>query len=170
MAEDMKTFFSMNPFLPKKCFLFIIFTILAVQTVGCAFKVTLVGEYDEITDQAVTELHKKTKVFFLKLQRASGQEAAYEANKQFYEEVQGDIAVLILRAEVTEKGLKRNPLTQNFKDLQKQYDDLEELHKTMPNKKALKSAEEAFDRSFRAIVENLLYLKWNQEQANSTRK
>jgi len=168
MTLDMKTSFSMNPLFPKKDFLFIIFIILAVQTVGCSFKVRLVGEYDEIIDQAVTELHKKTKVFFLKLQRASGQEAAYEANKGFYEDVHGEIAVLIVRAEVAEKGLKRNPLTQNFRDLQKQYDDLELLHKTMPNKMALQSAEEALDRSFRAIVENLLYLKWNQGKVDST--
>jgi hypothetical protein len=170
MAEHMKTSCSINPCLPKRYLPFIIFIILAVQTLGCSFKVRLVGEYDEITDQAVTELYKKTKGFFLKLQRASGQEASYEENKGFYEEVQGDIAVLILRAEITEENLKRNPLTQNFKDLQEQYDDLELLHKTMPNKKALQSAEEALDRSFRAIVENLLYLKWNQGKTHSTKQ
>ena len=163
----MKAYFSDQFFLPKTSFLYIIFIMVAVQTAGCTLHARFVGEYDEITDQAVTELHKKTKVFFVTLQRASGQERSYEANRPFYEQVQGDIAVLIVRAEITEKGLKRNPLTQNFRDLQKQYDDLELLHKTMPNKQVLQSAEAAFDRSFRAIVENLLYLKWYQGKTNA---
>jgi hypothetical protein len=167
MAEHMKTSCLGNPFLPKRYFILIIFIILAMQTAGCALRITFVGDYDEITDQAVSELYKKNKVFFSKLLRASGQEASYEANKQFYEEVQGQIAALILRAEVTEKALKRNPLTKNFKDLQQQYDDLELLHKTTPDKKALQSAEQALDRSFRAIVENLLYLKWKQRKTHS---
>jgi hypothetical protein len=158
----MKTSVAFSPFLLKKYIILIMFIILAVQTAGCAFRITLVGDYDEITDQSVAELYKKTKVFFSKLIRASGHEASYEANKPFYEEVQGHIAALILRADVTEKALKRNPLTKNFKDLQQQYDDLELLHKTMPDKKALQSAEQALDQSFRAIVENLLYLKWKQ--------
>jgi hypothetical protein len=105
MAEHVKTSFSTNTLFPKRYLIFIIFLILAVQTVGCAFRITLVGDYDEITDQAVAELYKKTKVFFSKLIRASGQEVSYEANKQFYEEVQGQIAALILRAEVTAKAL-----------------------------------------------------------------
>jgi hypothetical protein len=163
----MKTSASLNRLLLKKYLPFIILIILAVQTAGCAFRITLVGDYDEITDQAVTELHKITKAFFCRLQRASGQEASYEANKQFYEQAQGQIAALILRAEVTEKTLKRNPLTKNFKDLQQQYEDLELLHKTMPDKKALQSAEQALDRSFRAIAENLLYLKWKQGKTHS---
>jgi len=147
---------------PKIASLIIILIIAALQTAGCTYRARLVGEYDEITDQAVTELHTKTKVFFARLERASEHERLYAANKSFYEDVQGDIAVLIVRAEATEKGLNKTPLTQNFRDLQRQYDDLELLHKTMPSKQALQSAEAAFDRSFRAIVENLLYLKWKQ--------
>jgi hypothetical protein len=149
---------------PKISSLVIILIIAAVQTAGCTYRARLVGEYDEITDEAVTELHAKTKVFFARLTRASEHDRLYAANKIFYEDSQGDIAVLIVRAEATEKGLNKKPLTKNFKDLQRQYDDLELLHKTRPSKKALQSAEAAFDRSFRAIVENLLYLRWNQSK------
>jgi hypothetical protein len=132
---------------------------------GCsAFKVKLVGEYDEITDNAVITLHQKTAGFFSKMKTASGDEASYEANRGFYADVQGDVAALILRAEVVEEGQKRNPLTRNFRDLRKQYDDLESLHKTSTSKKVFESSEKAFDQSFRAICTHIMYLKWNQEQ------
>lgn len=151
---------------------FVTIAVFAILTLaaGCAFKVKLVGEYDEITDKGVSELHKKTAAFFSKLKSASGSEASYDANKEFYEEAQGDVAALILRAEVIEEGLKKNPLTKNFKDLQKQYEDLAELHKTSPPKKAVESAEKAFEQSFRAIIENLLYLKWYQTQPEAKKQ
>jgi len=63
-----------------------------------------------------------------------------------------------------EEGLKKTPLTDNFKDLSKQYDDLETLHQTPYNKDVILKAQEAFDQSFRAIVKHLIYMKWNQEQ------
>ena len=142
----------------------LVLVLLISLLIGCALKVKLVGEYDEITDKAVTDLNKKTASFFVKLKSSSEADASYEANKKFYDDAQGDVAALILRAKVTEEGLKRNPLTRNFEDLQKQYEDLAVLHKTSPNQKMIKSAEEAFEQSFRAIVENVLYLKWNQAQ------
>lgn len=137
---------------------------------GCALKVKLVGEYDEITDKAVTELHKKTASFFAKLKASSAADASYEANKKFYEDVQGDVSALILRAKVIEEGLKKNPLTTNFEDLKKQYEDLVVLHKTIPGVGLIKSAEDAFEQSFRAILQNLLFLKWNQAQPETKKQ
>lgn len=137
---------------------------------GCALKVKLVGEYDEITDKAVTELHKKTASLFTKLKASSGVDASYETNKKFYEDAQGDVSALILRAKVIEKGLKNNPLTTNFEDLKKQYEDLAMLHKTTPGVDLIRSAEGAFEQSFRAIVENLLFLKWNQTQPETKKQ
>jgi hypothetical protein len=136
---------------------------------GCAFRVKLVGEYDEITDRTVSDLHRKTVSFFARLNSSSGHDVSYEANRSFYEDAQGDVSTLILRAKVTEEGLKRNPLTRNFEDLQKQYQDLAELHKTSPSLQIMRSAEDALQRSFRAIVENLMYLKWNQHQPRQTK-
>jgi hypothetical protein len=144
--------------------------VLLVLLGGCAFKVKLVGQYDEITDRAVTDLQKKTASFFSKLKTSTGSDVSYEANKKFYEDAQGDVSVLILRAEVVEEGLKRNPLTTNFRDLQKQYEDLADLHKTAPPRKAIEKAEQAFEQSFRAILQNLLYLKWNQAQPDAKKQ
>ena len=138
--------------------------LLVALLAGCALKVKLVGEYDEILDQKVTDLYKSTSSFFVKLKSSSGNEGSYIENKDFYIYAQGEVATLILRAQVTEEGLKRNPLTQNFNDLQKQYEDLATLHKTSPTPAMIKSAEKAFEQSFRAILQNLLYLKWNQHQ------
>lgn len=149
---------------------FSICLILVGQLSGCALKVKLVGEYDEIMDKAVTDLQKKTATFFAKLKNTSGQDKSYEANKGFYEDVQGDVAVLILRSQVIEKGLKWDYLTKNFKDLQAQYDDLTVLHRTSPPPKAFENAEKAFEQSFRAILEYLLYLKWKQTPPESQKQ
>jgi hypothetical protein len=131
---------------------------------GCAFKVKLVGEYDEILDKSVTEIQEQTATFFSKMKSASSSDLLYEPNKAFYDGVQGKISTLIRRSEVIEEGLKFNPLTKNFKELQSQYQDLAEQHKKSFSPKYLESAEKAFDQSFRAILENILYLKWNKTQ------
>lgn len=67
--------------------LFLVIALLA----GCALKVKLVGEYDEITDKAVTDLHKKTASFFEKWKASSGADASYDANKKFYEDARGNV-------------------------------------------------------------------------------
>jgi hypothetical protein len=94
-------------------------------------------------------------------------DGSYENNKNFYSEAKGEIKALITRAEFLEDGLKRTPLTDNFKDLLKQYDDLEVLHQTPLSKEVLAKAQEAFDQSFRAIVKHLVFLKWNQARPKS---
>lgn len=140
-------------------------TLLLITTVsGCAFKVKLVGEYDEVIDKSVTELQQDTVTFFAKLKSSKSPDNSWEANKEFYNDTKGKLSVLILRSEVIEKGLKRNPITRNFKDLQAQYNDFEQRHKKGLSKKYIESAEKAFLQSFRAIMENILYLKWNQSQ------
>ncbi len=131
---------------------------------GCAFRVKLVGQYDEITDRSVTEIQQQTAAFFWKMKTASPEDAAYKTNKGFYDDVQGRITTLIRRSEVIEEGLARNPLTRNFKDLQTQYEELAAQHEKGFSSKYLQSAEKAFDRCFRAILAHILYLKWNQTQ------
>lgn len=139
---------------------------------ACAFKVKLVGEYDEITDKAVSELHKKTASFIAKLKGSAGSDRSYSANKKFYEDVQGDVAALILRAKVIEEGLKGNPLTRNFEALKDQYADLEAQHKraSILSELYIRSSNEAFEQSFRAIVGHLLFLKWNQTQPEAKKQ
>lgn len=137
---------------------------------GCAFKVKLVGEYDQIIDKSVTELQQSTVTFFTKMKAASDADRTYAVNKEFYEDVEGKISTLIVRSEVIEERLKKNPLTKNFKDLKEQYVELAKEHKNSPQKQYFESAEKAFNQSFRAILENLLYLKWNQTQPESKDK
>lgn len=141
----------------------ILIFLLAVFT-GCAFKVKLVGEYDEVLDKSVTEIQEQTATFFSKMRTSSPPDSMYEANKGFYDSVQGKIVTLICRSELIEEGLKTNPLTKNFRDLQLQYQDLAEQHKKSFSRNYLLSSEKAFDRSFRSILNNILYLKWNQTQ------
>lgn len=142
----------------------IFIALLILLSSGCALRVKYVAEYDEITDRAVSDLHRKTATFFAKIKSSTGTDASYEENKLFYEEARGDVSALILRARVIEKDLAKTPLTNNFEDLQKQYEDLAALHRTSPPAVAVLSAESAFEQSFRAIVENLLFLKWNRAQ------
>jgi|GEM_PF-830975 hypothetical protein len=161
----------MNAYILKRRYslgvLIVLFLCFAIQLGGCAFRVKLVGEYDEITDRGLTELQQETSAFFAKIQSSSNSEASYEANKDFYYEVKGELSGLLQRAEIIESKLKRNPLTRNLNDLQLQFDDLALLHKTSPPAQALRSAEEAFNRSFAAIIEQMMYLKWNMEPPKS---
>lgn len=140
-------------------------SLILLGLVGCSFKVKLVGEYDSIVDTSVNSLQKKTTSFIARLSKNIGEDqSSYEKNKQFYCDVKGETTALIGRATVLEGGLERTPLTDNFKALQKQYEDLEYLHKAPLKECILEKAQGAFDQSFRAIVKHLIYLKWNQEQ------
>jgi hypothetical protein len=157
-----------NSVVPQKSSAFPVYSILILLFVsamsGCAFKVKLVGEYDQIVDKSVTELQQSTVTFFTKMKAASNADRTYELNKDFYAEAEGKISTLIVRSEVIEEGLKKNPLTKNFKDLKLQYLELSTEHKKNPSARYFESAEKAFNQSFRAILEHLLYLKWNQTQ------
>ncbi|WP_295393707.1 hypothetical protein [uncultured Thiodictyon sp.] len=150
--------------LRNQYFVWLAAVLLVSLLAGCAFKVRLIAEYDAIIDNAVNALHVKTVSFFAKLNSSSRAEASYEANKEFYQEAQGDVAALILRAQVLEEGLQAHPLTTNFEALKAQYEDLAALHKTAPAAAVLNNAQDAFEQSFRAIVKHLLFLKWNQAQ------
>ena len=132
---------------------------------GCAFKVKLVGQYDDIVDKSVHQIESKTTAHIKNIIDNKGKaDGSFDQSKHFYSYIRGEVQALVVRAEALEEGLKRTPLTDNFKDLSKQYDDLEILHQTPFNKDVLLKAQEAFDQSFRAIVKHLIYMKWNQEK------
>lgn len=148
-------------------YLLVLIMSLAISACG-TLKVKLVGEYDDIVDKSVHQLESNTNAFITKLSNNIGlDDGSYENNKNFYSEAKGEIKALITRAEFLEDGLKRTPLTDNFKNLVKQYDDLEVLHQTPLSKEVLAKAQEAFDQSFRAIVKHLVFLKWNQKRPKS---
>jgi len=144
----------------------IVFSLILFFVAGCsAFKVKLVGQYDEIVDKSVHQIESKTTAHIKTIIDNKGKaNGSYDQSKQFYSDIKGEVQALTVRAESLEEGLKRTPLTNNFKDLSKQYDDLEILHKTPYDEDVLLKAQKAFDQSFRAIVKHLIYMKWNQEQ------
>ena len=132
---------------------------------GCTLTVRLAGDYDEITDAKVTELRSETSTFLSWMATSVGkEEGSYEANRDFYYRMYGEVDALIDRAVAMEEGLKKTPLKKNFMALKEQYQDLELLHKTGLNDQVIKSVQAAFDQSFRAIVKHLLFLKWNKDE------
>ena len=129
---------------------------------GCTFKVKYVGEYDQVIDTSVTELQQTTIAFFTKMKQGNANELKYENNKRYYEISFGKLASLIIRSSIIEKALKKKLLNKNFLELEKQFSELMKMHKgNFIGKKYFEKAEEAFSQSFRAIMEYILYLKWN---------
>jgi len=151
-----------------KSYYYVPAALILLLTVTCSFKVKLVGQYDSIVDESVHQIEAATTAHIENILSNKGENAgAYDSTKVFYSEIRGQIKALITRAEVLEEGLTFTPLTDNFKNLQKQYDDFELLHKIQFNKFVIEKAQEALDQSFRAIVKHLIYLKWNQEPPKS---
>ena len=139
-------------------------SLIFILVAGCAFNVKLVGQYDDIVDKSVHQIESKTTAHIKKIVDNKGEtDGSFDQSRQFYSDIKGEVQALVVRAEVLEEGLARTPLTDNFKELSLQYDDLEILHQTPYNKDVMLKAQEAFDQSFRAIVKHLIYMKWNQE-------
>ena len=142
-----------------------LFFVVVLLLSGCAVKVKLVGQYDDIVDKSVHQLQSRTTAHIKQIMDNGGQgEGSYDNSKQFYSDARGEVQALVIRSEALEEGLKKTPLTDNFEALVEQYDDLETLHQTPYSRDVMKKAQEAFDQSYRAIVKHLVYLKWNQEQ------
>ena len=116
---------------------------------GCAH-VTLVSHYDEQVDQSATELLKRMDAFLAKLETATGEAAAYEANKDFYTEYAVDLRVLRVRAESQPK----NSLTVQQLDLmQRNVQQLEAAHKSGPiSPAAIPTFRDLFEQGWRAIL------------------
>ena len=142
-------------------YFFILFCFLSFME-SCTYNVKLVGTYDEVTDNTVTSLYKKTALFFTNLKNTSIIDVSYETNSIFYDDVFSDISILIIRAQISEKGLGYKPLTKNFEELKIQYQEFMGLDNNSINDLIIISSEKAFDQSFKAIMENILYLKWSK--------
>lgn len=142
---------------------FMTVSLILFLLVGCTTKVKLAGQYDAIVDKAVHQIESKTTAHIKKVIDTKGKaDGSFVNNKQFYSDIKGEVQALIIRANVLEEGLEKTPLTDNFKELQKQYNDFEILHKTPFNEMVISNAQKAFDQSFRAIVKHLIYMKWYQ--------
>jgi hypothetical protein len=62
---------------------------------GCA--VSLVGPYDEVTDQSITDLANRTEQFLVRMQTTG---AAYQGNEAFYTDAKARLATIRLRAQL----------------------------------------------------------------------
>jgi len=123
--------------------------LLVVVLAGCP--VRFISNYDEKTDQAVTDLQKKVETFFV---TAEGQtdplECKYENHKVFYREAKVAVSAIELRAKATPD----NHITlQHVGLLKDSLKKLEELHKI----NCLSAAQVAplrsnFDSTFTAIL------------------
>lgn len=92
---------------------------------GCT--VRLIGDYDSVLDQGMTDFQQKTETFLSKLAGAHGTpEAAYAANKDFYNDVKGSLATMRTRSAGEAKS---QLITKEIELLQKSVDDMEKLHK-----------------------------------------
>lgn len=120
--------------------------------------VQLVSEYDEVTNRSVTALQEKVSRFFVEMNENLGTEKAnYPHHQSFYGEVKINLTTLQIRANAMEKN---EIVQQQLRALKQRMTDLESMHKTgFPNQAALDLSEQAFNRSFTAILKLQLALK-----------
>jgi hypothetical protein len=90
--------------------------------------VILVGPYDEVTDQAITDLANRTEAFLTRME-ATG--APYHGNEAFYYDAKARLRAIRLRAALYPKNTGELELMDN---LSKNLDNLADLHRTGPLK------------------------------------
>ena len=77
--------------------------LLAAEITGCSVRLT--AQYDAIIDQSATGLQGKIETFLIKMERTAGTaEGEYAGNTGFYDEIQGALCSLELRAKVLPKN------------------------------------------------------------------
>lgn len=126
---------------------------LCLALVSCA-PVTLVGPYDEVIDQGITQLHKDTTAFLLLMEQRAGKPLGeYRNNADFYIHALTEVASLQLRAtnspdnDLTIQQLAL--LKSSFRDLRVIHEAQERLGLNMETVTPLKSA---MDIQFGAIL------------------
>jgi hypothetical protein len=125
----------------------IVFYIFVVT--GCTVK--LISSYDEKTDEAVTDLHKKVETFFLSIESQEGlPECTYENHTAFYQEVKVSVSAIELRA----RAIPDNDITiEQVVLLKENIELLEQLHKLgCLSKEQVKPLRINFNSGFTAIL------------------
>jgi hypothetical protein len=133
-------------------FKFILVVLLATVIGGCA-TIKLVADYDEKIDAGVTELHKQTEEFFIKLESTAKEDSdkveAYTSNKKFYKDAKLKISTIRLRADATQ----RNSLTVRMLDkLLENINRIESDHKEGITKAELPAYRGGLTSQFTAIL------------------
>lgn len=125
----------------------IVFYIFVVT--GCTVK--LISSYDEKTDEAVTDLHKKVETFFLSIESQEGlPECTYENHMAFYQEAKVSVSAIELRA----RAIPDNDITiKQIVLLKENIEMLEQLHKLgCLSKEQVKPLRINFNSGFTAIL------------------
>ncbi len=133
-------------------FLPIILVLLITLTTGCSIK--LISDYDQLIDQYATELQSDIGTFLIKMERLAGTaEGTYARNTGFYDEIQGTLTTLSLRAEMLDDN---KIVTEQIVLLQENLENLRKLHELQGEKGLSKELIEpmkvAFNTQFKAII------------------
>ena len=131
-----------------KTILFIIVFHFLIQS-GCT--VRLISSYDEKTDKAITDLHKKFETFFLTLESQEGlPECKYENHTEFYKDAKVSISAIEVRA----RAIPDNEITiKQIVLLGENIELLEQLHiYSCLTKEQIEPLRVSFNSGFTAIL------------------
>ena len=136
--------------------IFLIF-LFSLNIISCV-SVRLIQEYDSVSDNKINALQEKTSKFFVKADRQFGlPEFSYQKQVDFYDDIQSDINVLLVRSRAIQKTRISQ---QQLSALLIQFKSLEELHKKgFSTIEELHVVQSALDNSFTAILQFQMSLK-----------
>jgi len=130
--------------LPTRLIAFV--SILSLFISSCS--VSLISDYDEITDKTITEMQEKTSTVLVQLEDDAGTDN-YMLYKPFYQEVKADLNTLSVRANAIDK----NQVTiDQIATLSSNFDNMESLHKKKLSKEDIPLIRSALNRSFTAMI------------------
>ena len=137
----------------RQAFLFKIVSIVVISLVivqtGCT--VRLISSYDDKTDNAITDLHKKFEIFFLTLESQEGlPECKYENHTEFYKDAKVSISMIEVRA----RAIPDNEITiKQIALLKENIELLEQLHiYSCLSKEQIEPLRISFNSGFTAIL------------------
>ncbi len=135
--------------------LILLFTLFS----GCSVK--LISDYDQLIDQYATQLQSAIETFLIKMERSAGTpEGSYAKNTGFYDEIQGTLTTLLIRAETTDDS---KIVAEQIILLQENLENLRKLHEGQGEKGLTQALtgpmRAAFNTQFRAVIKLQTALK-----------
>ncbi len=124
---------------------------------SCA-EVTLIQEYDTVSNNKINMIYEKSTKFFVKLKRNIGlPESKYEKYIDFYDDVKSDIHILETRTKAIEKS---QIVQKQINALDIQIQSLEQLHKKgFTSKEEIELIQSAFDQTIASMLKLQVALK-----------
>ena len=136
----------------------IFFILLLSLNLNSCVGVRLIQEYDSVSDNKINALQERTSKFFVKADRQFGlPEFSYQKQVDFYDDIQTDINVLLVRS----RAIQKTRISQEqLNSLLIQFKSLEELHKKgFKTREELYIIQSALENSFTAILQLQMSLK-----------